>query len=215
MTPHSATRKTRSQSPPQLTQRRPVSQMHAAMPSSSITPYMWSVSGPEAEGAVRRRRDVAEDEAGHERHCARAARRPSRSTEDADGELGRTAALDELDRLVEVDLVRAASATASSPAKPTRMSSAVRQRSTRSTSVSMISCAAVFIRSLRSHFRESGPNGSPPPGGFRGTIGPGSPENSSTEPRQRPGGAERRRRSPAAGRRGTRGRAPGASARAR
>src|SRR5438105_3897928 len=47
--------------------------------------------------------------------------------------------------------VRAASATASSPAKPTRMSSAVRQRSTRSSSVSTISCAAVFIRSLRSH----------------------------------------------------------------
>src|SRR5581483_1759309 len=43
---------------------------------------------------------------------------------------------------------RAASATASSPAKPTRMSSAVRQRSTRSSSVSMMSCAA-GIRSIR------------------------------------------------------------------
>ncbi len=46
MTPQSATRKTRSQSPPQATQRRPVSQMQAAMPSSSITPYIWSVRGP-------------------------------------------------------------------------------------------------------------------------------------------------------------------------
>jgi hypothetical protein len=46
MTPQSATRKTRSQSPPQLTQRRPVSQMQAAMPRRSMTPYMCSVSGP-------------------------------------------------------------------------------------------------------------------------------------------------------------------------
>ena len=41
-------RNTRSQSPPQLTQRRPVSQMQAAMPSSSITPYMWIVQRPES-----------------------------------------------------------------------------------------------------------------------------------------------------------------------
>src|SRR3954453_6210888 len=104
MTPHSATRKTRSQSPPQLTQRRPVSQMQAAMPSSNITPYMCSVSGPrlnvpfDGDGIEPRTTPVTGT------HCARIARRPSRSTEDADRELGRAAPLDELDRLVEIDV---------------------------------------------------------------------------------------------------------------
>src|SRR5919198_6563743 len=45
-TPQTATRKTRSQSPPQRTQRQPVSKTQAAMASSSISPYMWIVSGP-------------------------------------------------------------------------------------------------------------------------------------------------------------------------
>ena len=45
-TPHTATRRTRSQSPPRRTQRTPVSQMQAAIASSSIRPYMWIVSGP-------------------------------------------------------------------------------------------------------------------------------------------------------------------------
>ncbi len=43
ITPHSDIWKTRSQSPPQRTQRTPVSQMQPAMPISSITPYMWIV----------------------------------------------------------------------------------------------------------------------------------------------------------------------------
>src|SRR5919108_4321260 len=45
-TPQTATFSTRSQSPPRRTQRTPVSQMHAAIASSSIRPYMWIVSGP-------------------------------------------------------------------------------------------------------------------------------------------------------------------------
>ncbi len=45
-TPQTATRRTRSQSPPRATQRTPVSQMAAAIASSSIRPYMWTVSGP-------------------------------------------------------------------------------------------------------------------------------------------------------------------------
>ena len=45
-TPHTATRKIRSQSPPRCTQRTPVSAMQAAMPRSSIRPYMWIVIGP-------------------------------------------------------------------------------------------------------------------------------------------------------------------------
>src|SRR5579884_166241 len=99
MTPQSATRNTRSQSPPQLTQRRPVSQMQAAMPMSSITPYMCSVSGP--------RLNVPLDGDGMEPRttpvtgplCPTVA-----SAENPDRELRRATALDQLDRLVEVDV---------------------------------------------------------------------------------------------------------------
>src|SRR5436190_17020434 len=45
-TPQTATRNTRSQSPPCRTQRAPVSQMHAAIPSRSISPYIRIDSGP-------------------------------------------------------------------------------------------------------------------------------------------------------------------------
>src|SRR5207247_10777462 len=40
-TPQTATRRTRSGSPPQLFQRYHVSAMHATIASSSISPYMW------------------------------------------------------------------------------------------------------------------------------------------------------------------------------
>ena len=166
----------------------------------------------DVERAVRGRGDVAEDEAASRARivpappgdrqvnpgCGRRARAGSRA--------GRARSPGG-DRRPS----RAASATASSPAKPTRMSSAVRQRSTRSSSVSTISCSAVFIRSIRSHFRESRRFGSPPPGGFARD----DQRRWATGSRRRPAIAARRRRSRAAGRRGTRGRAPGASARAR
>ena len=58
----------------------------------------------EVERAARRRRDVAEDEAGHEHALCPRRRETVRSTQDADGELDRAAALDELDRLVEIDV---------------------------------------------------------------------------------------------------------------
>src|SRR5919108_2825494 len=45
-TPHTAARRTRSQSPPILVQRIPMSTTAAAMASSSISPYMWIVNGP-------------------------------------------------------------------------------------------------------------------------------------------------------------------------
>ena len=45
-TPQTATRKTRSQSPPQRTQRQPVSATAPAMASRSMSPYMWIVNGP-------------------------------------------------------------------------------------------------------------------------------------------------------------------------
>ena len=59
-TPHTATRVTRSQSPPIAFQRTPVSQMHAMIATSSVSPYMWSCSGPEMDDAGVRRGDVAE-----------------------------------------------------------------------------------------------------------------------------------------------------------
>src|SRR4051794_25417201 len=45
-TPQTAVRRTRSQSPPWRVQRIPVSQTQAAIPSRSISPYMWIVSPP-------------------------------------------------------------------------------------------------------------------------------------------------------------------------
>src|SRR3989442_1204515 len=45
-TPQTATRKTRSQSPPQRTQRQPVSATQAAIATRSMSPYMWIVNGP-------------------------------------------------------------------------------------------------------------------------------------------------------------------------
>src|SRR4029450_4081755 len=60
-TPQTATRKTRSQSPPHFTQRYPVSATHAAIASSSMSPYMWIVNGPtsivplEGEGMLARK----------------------------------------------------------------------------------------------------------------------------------------------------------------
>jgi transposase len=64
-TPQTATRKIRSQSPPRRVQRTPVSQMHAAIPASSISPYMWIVTGPrssvpeDGEGMEARRLTAA------------------------------------------------------------------------------------------------------------------------------------------------------------
>src|SRR6266542_3872543 len=45
-TPQTATRRTRSQSPPRRTQRTPVRPMQAAIAASRVRPYMCTVSGP-------------------------------------------------------------------------------------------------------------------------------------------------------------------------
>ena len=172
MTPQSATRKTRSQSPPQLTQRRPVSQMQAAMPRRSMTPYMCSVSGPrlkvplEGDGMEARTTPVTAA------HCARA---PGRAlldlAQDPDRELDRAAALDERrsrrgDRRRSGRRARRRRRPGSPRASARWCASARRARA----SVSMMSCAA-GIRSLRSHmFGICARIGSPPPGGFA-TIG--------------------------------------------
>src|SRR5919199_5003967 len=102
-TPHTATRRTRSQSPPRRTQRTPVSQMHAAIASSSIRPYMWIVTGPRSIVPVCGEGIEARTTGGP--FCPRAARPAARSDQDLDGQLVRAVQRHQLDRLVQVDVV--------------------------------------------------------------------------------------------------------------
>src|SRR5436190_7477360 len=102
-TPQTATRKTRSQSPPRLTQRTPVSQMQAAMPSSSINPYIRIDSGPRwttpvcGEGILR---------SSTVRFCPQRGQavRGNALQQDLERQLGRAAATHEIDRAVQVDV---------------------------------------------------------------------------------------------------------------
>src|SRR5205823_7824192 len=101
ITPQIAMRKTRSQSPPQRTQRRPVSQMHAAIASSSITPYMWIVNGPSLYTPVGGEGiEASRDSALIERSFCPL----RRLQEDLKRELGRAAALEQVDGRVQVDV---------------------------------------------------------------------------------------------------------------
>src|SRR5215212_7075164 len=104
-TPQTATRKIRSQSPPRATQRRPVIAIAAAIPSSSIRPYMWIVSGPSSS--------VPEDGEGIEARSGTGrgilpARLPRRWNErleqDLQGELGLATAAEEIRRVMQVDI---------------------------------------------------------------------------------------------------------------
>src|SRR5919204_3269858 len=102
-TPQTATRKIRSQSPPQRTQRIPVSAMQAAIASSSISPYMWIESGPTWTTPV----------CGEGMYASRVTRQDSADDrshllglqQDLEREIGRAAALDQPDRRVEVDVM--------------------------------------------------------------------------------------------------------------
>src|SRR5436853_6306771 len=100
-TPQTATRSTRSQSPPRATQRTPVSPIAAAIASSSIRPYMWIVSGP--------RSSVPLCGEGIEARFTRAPFCPGVRTPALDenfyGRLVGTALPDQLDREVQVDVV--------------------------------------------------------------------------------------------------------------
>src|SRR5512134_4187180 len=107
-TPHTATRKIRSQSPPRATQRLPVIQMQAAMPARSMRPYMWIVIGPSSR--------VPEDGDGMEASSVTAERivprradgaRHKRLEQDLDGQVGRAAVPEQVDRVVEVDVAAA------------------------------------------------------------------------------------------------------------
>src|SRR5262249_33243105 len=81
--------------------------MHAAIASSSITPYMWIVNGPtwktpcEGDGIEASTPVTAS-------YIADAAGRPGRqagcSAEDADGDVDGAAALEQVDRVVQVDV---------------------------------------------------------------------------------------------------------------
>src|SRR5689334_13272129 len=105
-TPQTATLRTRSQSPPRRVQRTPVSQMHAAIASSSIRPYMWIVSGPRSivpvcgEGMEARITGATFCPRPGTPACCREV-----LDEDLDRRLVRTALLDQLDREVQVDVV--------------------------------------------------------------------------------------------------------------
>src|SRR5262245_19248345 len=95
-TPQTATRITRSGSPPIAFQRRDVSQTHARIATSSVSPYRWMCSGPTLTMPV----------------CGdgidASTRRLSSSyglEEDLEREVDRAAELDQLDRAVQVDVV--------------------------------------------------------------------------------------------------------------
>src|SRR5919106_5558540 len=94
-TPQTATRKTRSQSPPRRVQRSPVSPTAHAIASSSMSPYAWIETGPrlisppEGDG-MDARRPLTE--------------RSFVLDQDGDGDLGRTAALEQRDRGVQIDV---------------------------------------------------------------------------------------------------------------
>src|SRR3954469_22872593 len=95
-----------------------------------------------------------------------------RSTQYPDRELGRAAPLDELDRLVEIDLeaggerdgVVAREAHAHELGSPPPLHAV-------ELGLDDFVCRSIHP-SVRSHFRKSAANGSPPPGGFHGTFGP-------------------------------------------
>src|SRR3954468_6184276 len=100
---------TRSQSPPRRTQRYPVSAMHAAIASSSISPYMCRTSGPRSivpecgdgiEAMITGR--IFPDPGA--RRPKEASRPPGQALDqDRERHVGRAAALDEIDREVQVD----------------------------------------------------------------------------------------------------------------
>src|ERR671937_2374761 len=101
-TPQTATRKIRSQSPPQRTQRQPVRATHAAIASSSISPYMWIVSGPTSIVPLCGEGMLARNVTGQK--ILPAAAGACLLEQDLQGQRRLAAARQELDRKVEVDV---------------------------------------------------------------------------------------------------------------
>src|SRR5436190_16574926 len=103
-TPHTATRRTRSHSPPRRTHRTPVSPIAAAIASSSISPYMWIVTGPRS--IVPLCGDGMYARLTGETFCPpRQTPAATNSDQDLDRRLVRATLLDQLDRPMEVDVV--------------------------------------------------------------------------------------------------------------
>src|SRR5438093_5481794 len=103
-TPQPATRKTRSQSPPQRTQRYPVNATQPAMASSSITPYMWILSGPTSIVPVCGDGMYARSVNGRERILPKASSSCALQ-QDLQRELLRAALREQADRPVQVHIV--------------------------------------------------------------------------------------------------------------
>src|SRR5438552_19052672 len=98
-TPQTAARRMRSQSPPMRIQRRPVSQMHAAIATSSVIPYACRWNGPRSTTPLCGEGMYASND--NLRDCARRRRAPLE--EDAQGDVVRTALADEIDREGQCD----------------------------------------------------------------------------------------------------------------
>src|SRR5215510_2088625 len=93
----------RSQSPPRLTQRYPVSATHAAIASRSISPYMWSTSGPRS--IVPECGEGIEAITGRD-SALRAGRLPQlASKQDAQRKIRGATALEQLDRDMKINVM--------------------------------------------------------------------------------------------------------------
>src|SRR3954447_9991353 len=93
----------RSQSPPIRVHRNPVRAMHATIATSSVSPYMWIVSGPRSTAPLLGD-GIDAISAVTDRAFCPACSSPASSAEDAERRLGRATALDELDRAMKVDV---------------------------------------------------------------------------------------------------------------
>src|SRR5215210_3759821 len=83
--------------------RRPVRPMHATIASNSISPYMWIVSGPRSIAPLPGDGIDAISAATGTGFCP-CSRSPASLAEDVERRFGRAAALDEVDRAMEVDV---------------------------------------------------------------------------------------------------------------
>src|SRR5947199_5294161 len=106
-TPQTAARRMRSQSPPMRIQRRPVSQMHAAIATRSVIPYACRWNGPRSTTPLcgdgmeaRSATGLILPMGGGRRYFVRA----RALEEDAQSHLVGTALAHEVDREVEVDV---------------------------------------------------------------------------------------------------------------
>src|SRR5436309_7208419 len=105
-TPQTATRKTRSQSPPRRTQRKPVRPMQAAIAASRVSPYMCTVSGPSSRVPLCGDGNEATSDTGRGILPVSAeSARGIRLEEDLQRQFRGAAAVEQLDGVVEVDVV--------------------------------------------------------------------------------------------------------------